>query len=49
MKKAGIIGCGNIAQVHAWAIGNIRDVKLTALCDIDIKKAEKLAEKYYNK
>ena len=45
MKKAGIIGCGNIAQVHAWAIGNIRDVKLTALCDIDIKKAEKLAEK----
>ena len=45
MKKVGIIGCGNIAQVHAWALGTIKDVKIEALCDIEIQKAEKLADK----
>ena len=45
MKRVGIIGCGNIAQVHAWALGTIRDVKIEALCDIDITKAKKLAAK----
>ena len=44
MKKVGIIGCGNIARVHLWALGTIRDVQISALCDIDIQKADELAK-----
>ena len=45
MKKAGIIGCGNIARVHAWALGTMNGVKIEALCDVEIQKAEDLADK----
>ncbi|MCR5092414.1 MAG: Gfo/Idh/MocA family oxidoreductase [Lachnospiraceae bacterium] len=44
MKNAGIIGCGGIAQVHAWVLRHMADVKLCALCDVVAEKAEKLAE-----
>ncbi len=40
----GIIGCGRIAQRHAEHINKLG--KLIAVCDIDDKKAESLAQKY---
>ena len=46
MKKAGIIGCGGIAQVHAWVLSFMDDVEVTALCDIDAGRAEKLKQDY---
>lgn len=42
--KFAIIGCGRIAQRHAEHIAN--NGVLTAVCDIDFKKAEELASKY---
>lgn len=39
-----IVGCGAIAQRHAAHIGNFGH--LTAVCDIDVAKAESLSEKY---
>ena len=41
--KAGIIGCGGIAQVHAWALGSMKDVDLIAFCDSEEDKAKALA------
>ncbi len=46
MKKAGIIGCGGIAQVHAWVLSSMDDVVLTALCDIDDERAMNLKNEY---
>ena len=43
MKKAAIIGCGGISRVHAWALANMEDVSVTALCDIIPDKAHELA------
>ncbi len=45
MKKVGIIGCGNIAQVHGWVLQNMENVELAAFCDVDGEKAKKLSEK----
>ena len=42
--KFAIVGCGRIAQRHAEHINN--NGVLTAVCDIDFKKAEELASKY---
>lgn len=42
--RFGIIGCGRIAQRHAEHINKLG--KLIAVCDIDDKKAESLAQKY---
>lgn len=46
MKKVGIIGCGNIAQVHGWVLDKMDNVVLSAVCDTDNEKASGLAEKY---
>lgn len=46
MKKVGIIGCGNIAQVHAWVLSGMENVEIAALCDMRQERAEALAEKY---
>jgi len=48
VMKVGIIGCGNIAKVHAWALSGIAGVRLTAFCDIHKEKAETFAERYAN-
>lgn len=48
MKKSGIIGCGNIAKVHGWVLQGMEDVELAAVCDLDVKKAENVAEQYGN-
>jgi predicted dehydrogenase len=42
-KKAGIIGCGGIAQVHAWALRSMKDVDLVAFCDSEKDKAKAFA------
>ena len=47
MKKVGIIGCGGIAQVHAWVLQNMKNVGLIAFCDSDESKAKQLAKKVF--
>lgn len=42
--KFAIIGCGRIAQRHAEHISNFGE--LTAVCDIEFEKAEKLSSEY---
>ena len=44
MRKVGIIGCGGIAKVHAWVLGGMEDVRVTAFCDVDLGRARELAE-----
>ena len=45
--KAGIIGCGGIANgKHMPAIKKIKDVAMTAFCDIRLERAQEAAEKY---
>ena len=44
--KAAIVGCGNIAAVHAESIGRLEGVTLAAAADIRPERAEKYGEKY---
>lgn len=46
MKRVGIIGCGNIAQVHGWVIRDMENAELTAVCDVEEEKAAALSERY---
>jgi len=46
VKRVGIIGCGNIAQVHAWVLQEMEQAELSAVCDIVKEKAVSLSEKY---
>ena len=43
MKKVGIIGCGGIARVHAWALNSVENTELAAYCDVEEGKARELA------
>ena len=43
MVRLGIIGTGGMAHSHAKAFGAIKDVKLTAACDIDSERAHSFA------
>jgi UDP-N-acetyl-2-amino-2-deoxyglucuronate dehydrogenase len=42
----GIIGCGNIAPIHAESICHIPEARLVAVSDVVEENARKLAEKY---
>lgn len=42
----GLIGCGNIAPVHAEAIMRLKNARLVAVCDIVEEKARAFGEKY---
>lgn len=44
--KVAIIGCGNIAQVHAWSLRKLGNVEMVAFVDCDMKKAEKMSDEY---
>lgn len=44
--KAAIIGAGFIADFHADAYQQLRDVELSAICDVDASKAGEMALKY---
>jgi predicted dehydrogenase len=46
MIKAGIIGCGKIADLHAESIGRIPKAKIIAACDKDLLMAKQLHERF---
>ncbi|MFY9646997.1 MAG: Gfo/Idh/MocA family oxidoreductase [Terriglobales bacterium] len=46
MLKVGIVGCGKIADAHAWQIGRIAGCEIVAACDREILMARQLAERY---
>lgn len=46
MMKAGIVGCGNIARVHADVLKNMENVSLLAVADTNEKQAEVFAQDY---
>jgi len=44
--SVGVIGTGGIAQSHINTIENLENIQLTAVMDIDAKRAEDTAVKY---
>jgi myo-inositol 2-dehydrogenase / D-chiro-inositol 1-dehydrogenase len=44
LLRAGIIGAGWIGQRHAEALGGRDDVEVTAVCDVDRRRAERVAD-----
>ena len=44
--KVGIIGCGFISGAHMRGWTNIEDTEITAVCDVDVSKAEMRAKEY---
>ena len=46
MKRAAIVGCGNIAQIHGWVLSQMNDVQLVAAADTQIQKAKQLSLSY---
>ena len=46
IMKSAIVGCGNIAQVHAKSIRQLEGTELTAVADCVLPKAEKMAETF---
>lgn len=44
--RSAIVGCGNVAQVHAKAIAGLEDSVLVAVADICVAKAEEMAKQY---
>ncbi len=44
--RIGIIGCGNIANVHCWAIKKLGAGELAAFADCVLEKAKDMSEKY---
>ena len=46
MKHAAIVGCGNIAEIHANALSQLPGINITAVADVDITKAGHLSYKY---
>lgn len=47
--RVGIIGCGNIANVHSWALNKLGVEEVVAFADCVLDKAENMAEKYTGK
>jgi predicted dehydrogenase len=46
MIRVGIIGCGKIADQHAYQISRIHDCRIVATCDREHLMAEQLAERF---
>lgn len=46
MIKVGIIGCGKIADDHAWAIGLIPNAEIVGVCDKEELMAQQLVERF---
>ena len=44
--KAGIVGCGSIAQVHAAVLSKMENVTIAGAADIKAPRAQKLCEEY---
>lgn len=48
LMRVAIIGCGNIAQVHAKALAQIDSVQIVSFVDCKKEKAEKMSSSYTN-
>ncbi|PBC47438.1 Gfo/Idh/MocA family protein [Rhodococcus sp. ACPA1] len=46
MLKGALIGCGYIFPRHVRAWSEVPDAELVALCDLDLKKAQRLASRH---
>jgi predicted dehydrogenase len=46
MLKVGIVGCGKIADSHAWQIGRIEGCEIVGACDRELLMARQLAERF---
>jgi len=44
--KTGIIGCGKVGHLHAAALKALPESQLTAVCDLDLPRAQAFADKY---
>lgn len=44
--RAGLIGCGKIAAIHAMALNTLEEAEFVACCDRDTDRARELAAKY---
>ena len=44
--RIGIIGCGNIAQVHAWTLNQTENAEIVAFVDCVVDKANNMSMKY---
>ena len=49
MKRAVIVGCGNIAAVHAAVLTAQKDTELVGVADIHYEKAQDYAERFHTK
>jgi predicted dehydrogenase/nucleoside-diphosphate-sugar epimerase len=46
MRRTCLVGAGQIAPLHARALGEVPGVELVAVCDIDRARAQRLADDY---
>lgn len=46
MRKVGIVGCGNIAKTHAWALSQMEGITIAAFVDPKLDRAEKFASEF---
>src|ERR1700693_2527559 len=44
--KVAIVGAGNIAETHASVLSALPDVEITAIVDLDLKRATAFAERW---
>lgn len=47
MIKAAIVGCGKIADAHAWAISQTPNSRIVGFCDNEELMAKQMAERYH--
>lgn len=46
MIRVGLIGCGKMADQHAYQINRIKEAKIIAVCDNEILMAKQMAERF---
>jgi len=46
MVRVGVIGCGNIGKVHSMILKELKEVRLCAMADIRIDRAEEFCRQY---
>lgn len=46
MIRVGIVGCGNIAKIHIWALQQVEGTRLVACTDCIIERARELANQF---
>lgn len=47
MINVAIVGCGKIADAHAWAIGQVPDSRIVGFCDREVLMAKQMAERFH--